>query len=464
MAALKKVLTDRELAALKPAPAGKRYVVWDAQQPHLGVRVTAKATKDGKAEAVSFIVCKRPAGSSAPVMVTLGRYPEMKLAKARELAPGVLGTLSEGRSPAEAEAERRRAEARRRADTFATAVEKFIEHEKARGLRSWHETEATLRRDFLGQEQKRGRDGARWTAEWTNGTELLWRGRPIVGIARRDVVERLDAIKAERGKHAARHALSAVRKLFNWAEEGERFGIEESAAARVRDKTLGITGRDLKRSRVLTDAELRDVWAAGEAIGYPFGPLVRMLILTGQRLSDIAQARRGEIDLDAALLTVPPERFKTGVAQEVPLAPMAVEILSALPRFTGAFVFTTSGGARPFSSFSKGKRKLDAVIAKVRKTEGREAMAPWTLHDLRRTVRTRLMSDCGVDAFTAERCLGHALPGLHGVYDQGTHRDQKRAALDKWAAALARIVGLVPGPGAGIVPAEEVEQRRRRRA
>ncbi len=455
----KEVLTPKGLDALKPAEAGKRYVVYDALMPHLGVRVTANGVK-------SFIVYKRPAGAVAPVIVTLGRYPAMKLAKARELAPGVLGTLAEGKLPADVEAERRREEARRRADTIATAVEKFIEYEEGKGLRTWRETEGILRREFLGQEAKRrrvtsergGKTETEWVTEWAQGPEPVWSARPILSITRRDVIERLDAIKARGGKHAARHALSAVRKFFNWAEEGERFGVEESPAARVRDKTLGISGRDLKRQRVLNDPELRDVWSAADAMGYPFGRLVQLLMLNGQRLNDNARARRSEIDLEAAVLSVPPERYKTGVAQEVPISPRAAKILDELPKFKGDFVFTTTGGVRPISGLSKMKVRLDKAIAERREKAGAAPMAHWTLHDLRRTVRTRLVSDCGVDAFTAERVLGHALPGLHGVYDQGTHRDQKRAALEKWEARLLAIVEPKPtAPKKKKLPANVVQ-------
>src|SRR5262249_29087118 len=149
-AARKTVLTDRGLKALKPAPAGKRYIVWDAMQPHLGVRVTDRGVK-------SFIVVKRRAGAANPDTHVLGQYPARSLKAARDDAPGVISLLAKGKSPSQAKAEAAREAARRRADTFTTAVEKFIEHEEGKGLRSWRETEAVLRREFLGQEPKRER-------------------------------------------------------------------------------------------------------------------------------------------------------------------------------------------------------------------------------------------------------------------------------------------------------------------
>ncbi len=178
------------------------------------------------------------------------------------------------------------------------------------------------------------------------------------------MIARLDEIKRARGKHAARHALGAVRKFFAWCVEGERFGVDTSPCANVRDKTLGFAkdGRELKRKRVLTDEELRDVWDGGEGahregagkllardadadvsrVFDPVEPLVKLLLLTGQRLNDIARARWSEVDLDKATLTVPPERYKTGVAQEVPLSPAARDALIALPRFARGFALTTT--------------------------------------------------------------------------------------------------------------------------
>ncbi|MGH7074020.1 MAG: tyrosine-type recombinase/integrase [Stellaceae bacterium] len=435
-ASRKVVLTDRGIRALKPAPTGKRVVLWDAVMPGLAVRVTDRGTR-------SFVVVRRRPGARNPDWLVLGNYhpSELPLQQARKKAAEVLRGLAEGKKPVEAEAEQTRAVARRRRHTVAEATEAFIEDERTKGLRSASETESILRRQFLGQNWER--DGS--VKRWKDGPEPIWRATPIAEIARRDIISRLDEIKRIGGKHAARHALGAVRKFFGWCAEGERFGIEVSPCAGIRDKTLGIAGRDLQRRRVLTDAELRDVWqaaaklgpAGAAAAGYPFGMLVQLLMLTGQRLSDLAQARWSEINLDGAVLMVPPERFKTGVAHEVMLAPMAVEILRAVPRFAGLFVFSTTAGRRPISGMSKMKDRLDATIAAG---QGGEAIPPWVLHDLRRTVRTRLVSDLGVEAFIAERVIGHALPGLHAVYDQGSHRPQKRAALEQWAQHLRSIV------------------------
>jgi integrase len=125
------------------------------------------------------------------------------------------------------------------------------------------------------------------------------------------------------------------------------------------------------------------------------------------------------------------------------LTSKALEILKTIPKYGHGYLFTTTAGVRPVGSHSKVKASLDEKIAALRKKGGEELVPHWVLHDLRRTVRTRL-SDVGIDAFVAERVLGHALPGLHSVYDQSTHSQQKRRALEKWQELLLSIVEPTP--------------------
>jgi integrase len=188
---------------------------------------------------------------------------------------------------------------------------------------------------------------------------------------------------------------------------------------------------------VLADDELCAVWRAAEATPYPYGQLVRMLILTGQRRDEIAGARWGEIDLDAGLLTIGAGRMKAKAGHSVPLTPAAVEMLRGLPRFVrGDFAFSGQAGDRPFSGFSKAKARLDRATGSI---------APYTLHDLRRTVRTRL-SELGVAPFVAELVLAHTQQGVAKVYDLHRYDAEKRDALEKWEARLLSIVAPAPEP------------------
>lgn len=465
-AAEKKVLTDRFLKSVKAAGHGKRRIVWDATIPHLGARITDKG-------AVSFIVVRRRPGDRHPYRYTIGRYPAVSLAKARKAASEALGLLAEGKNPREIEAERRREAVLRRKDTLLVAIEAYVADLEARALRTWEETASSLRRDFLGQRAERAfvveRSARRWRTRWLDGDAPIWRDRPVAHITRRDVVERLDEIRRARGKHAARHARNAISRFFSWAAEAERYGVTVSPCLNIRDRTIGLSGSDLRRQRVLDDAELADVWRGVEELTAqkrrrvlardpdadvsrvfaPIEPLTKLLLLTGARLNDIAQASWREVDWEKKMLVVPPPRFKSGVAFEVMLAPAALIILERLPRFERGFMLTLRDGTRPLGTMDKPKRELDATIAVRREREGRERMQPWVFHDLRRSVRTRLVSDLGVDHYTAERTIGHLVVGLDRVYDVGTHRDPKRDALERWAEALARIVGAETTPTAG---------------
>jgi integrase len=276
-----------------------------------------------------------------------------------------------------------------------------------RKLPSGRETEAAIRRELIER----------------------WGPKPIVEIGRREIVEALEEIADAGRPYAAHKVYNYISKLFSWAIARGMYGLEVSPCMGV--KPNEIIGAREARQRVLNDAEIRALWQAIEGLGYPAAPFVRLLLLTGQRLREVAEAQWQEFDLDKALWVIPPERMKGDTAHEVPLAPEAVEILKSLPRWRGDFVFSTTGGERPISGFSKMKLKVDAAIA--------EPIAPWRFHDLRRTMRTGLGA-LPVPNNVAELCIAHAQPGLHKVYDLHGYRAEKRRAFELWAARVAEIV------------------------
>lgn len=428
-AARKIALTDRSLKAMKPAPAGKRDTVWDGIQPNLAVRVTDRGRR-------TFVVVRRRAGDAQPTWATLGEYPTLGLAEARKAAREALASLAEGKVLREVKVEKRRAaeEAarQRQGSTFGAVAEEFIKRH-AMTRCSGAMVAGIIRRELV----------------------PAWGDKQLTDIGKRDVIALVEAIldrggnkpapgsrRKTGGPYAARHALSAARKLFNWAVGRDL--ITASPCDRI--KAAELHGTPQARDRVLSDDELRAAWKATEAAGYPFGPLVQMLMLTGQRRDEIAAARWSEIDLERGLLTIGAGRMKAKAGHVVPLTPAAVDILRALPRFAaGDFVFSGRTGARPFSGFSKAKARLDGKIA-----EDSSAVAPYTLHDLRRTVRTRL-SELGVAPFVAEMILAHAQQGVARVYDLHRYDDEKRAALEAWERRLLAIVGPAPEP-ANVVP------------
>ena len=189
-----------------------------------------------------------------------------------------------------------------------------------------------------------------------------------------------------------------------------------------------LIGAKQPRQRTLSDAELRALWQASETIGYPFGPLYRLLLLTGARKSEVAGAQWSEFDLDKRVWSVPPERFKSNATHMVPLSDQAMAVLLSVPHFTkGDYLFSTTLGERPVGGFSKAKARLDKLMN----------APPWVIHDIRRTVRTRLAS-LRIPDMVAEMVIGHGRKGIQRVYDQHSYEDEMREALGAMGRSLAR--------------------------
>jgi integrase len=405
-------LTDRALRALKPAPKGRRYEKRDAIVPGLLVRVTETGTK-------TFMLQSRYCGSSQPTRRALGEYGAISLDQARKKARAWLELLDKGIDPA-IEAERQKmAELRRQENSFAAVAEDFI-RDKLPGERKGAEVERDIRRVFI----------------------PAWGKRPISDIS---PIEVRNLVVSFRDRpYQAHNLLGELRRLFNWAIDQQVYGLESSPCERIKPKA--IIGEKKPRTRILSDAELRAAWKAADAIGYPYGPIFQLLMLTGARKSEVAEAHWREFDLDKALWMIPPGRMKSDAAHVVPLTDDAMAILKNLPRFSsGEFVFSTTFGKSPVNGFSKAKTKFDAAM----ETELGAALPPFVIHDLRRTVRTGLSALPGVSDLVRELVIGHTKPGLHKVYDRYAYLDEKRHALELWARRLQGIIG---GAGGRVVP------------
>jgi integrase len=399
----KRTLTDRFLKSLKPLESGDpgyRRPIWDAVAPGLCVRPGGR---------ISFYTAKHPKGSTKTVWTKLGDYPTLSLSAARLRSAEVSLALADGK-PVPAPV--------RGTMTFADVAELFME-QCLDGKRTRTEIEQLFRSRLI------------------PGIGHL----PITGIAHEDLVTLLQGIadRADRypsgkikdgGPHAAAKALVHLKGLFRWAAFHRVGGLQTNPATAIPPGEL-LRGRAFNRTRdrVLDDTELRTIWQAAKSIGYPFGSLVQALILTGQRLNEIAMARRCEIA--GAALEVPPERMKSKRAHSVPLTPRAQELFASLPDFgPEAYVFTTRKGVRPISGFSRFKIDLDGMLGGVE---------PWRLHDLRRTVRTGL-SRAGVPVFEAELIIAHTQGGVHAVYDRHRYQKEKLDGLLGWEALLAEIL------------------------
>jgi len=275
----------------------------------------------------------------------------------------------------------------------------------------------------------------------------------IYDLKRSHILQMLKEIAKENGERMADLVLAYVRKAFNWYEV---HGSDDDFTSPVVRGMARLKPSERERERVLADDEIRDLWSALDGITEPacFPSYVKTLLLTATRRSEAADMSTTELDGD--VWTIPAARYKTKRDHVIPLSTAAAELIRSQapskPARNAHFVFSTTAGAKAFAGFSKAKRELDKKIAEAREREGRPPMEDWTLHDLRRTART-LLARAGIRDDIAERCLGHVIKGVEGVYNRHPYLDEKRAAFE----ALASLVSRILNPTANV---EELAPRR----
>ncbi|KQS71464.1 hypothetical protein ASG32_28895 [Methylobacterium sp. Leaf361] len=393
-----KALTVRGIEALKGGPV--RTEVPDGLIPGLYLVCQSSGVK-------SWAVRYRAGGRTRKH--TLGRYPAIDLASAREIARRTLVAVASGRDPAADKAEARRLAgelAGPARDRFDAAAELFIERYAKANTKeqTWRESERLLATHVL----------------------PLWRARRVQEIAKRDVVELMDAIVDRGAPVSANRTLAVVRRMFGWLIE--RGVIVANPCADVKAPTA-----EKSRDRVLSDVELRAILQACDRLNEPFGALIKLLALTAQRRDEVGQMTWREVDLNARLWTIPKERAKNGIAHDVPLSDAAVTVLTGVRRIAGSrgLVFTTTGET-PVSGFSKIKKRLDAAVPDA---------PPWVLHDLRRTAASG-MARLGANVPVIEKVLNHtsgSFGGVTGIYQRHHFAAEKRAALEAWATHIDKL-------------------------
>jgi integrase len=363
----------------------------------------------------SFVLVARfPTHPKNPTRRAIGNYGAVSLEGARARARQWLDLIERGVDPAVEDARQAAVTQRKQVNTFAAVAADFLDRH-GRTLKKEAEARRIIEVEFV----KR------------------WGARPAADITPQDVSIAIRAIVARGAPYQAHNAFGYLRRLYSWAIGTQEYGIASSPIERLSPKDL--IGKREPRERTLIDAELRKVWLAAEAMGYPYGPVFRLLILTGQREREVADMSWSEIDLGNRLWTIPAVRMKGGAAHAVPLSPAAVSLLEALPRFTaGDFVFTTTAGAKPINGFSKAKTRIDRL----------SEVAGWKIHDLRRSMRTHL-SALPVQDVVREAVIAHARPGLHKVYDQHSYEAEKRHCLELWER---RLLAIVEPPSGNVLP------------
>jgi integrase len=381
---MKTTLTDRRLKALR---GGNSYRdIWDAAVPGFGVRVAPSGRK-------TFVLMTRFNGGKNPTRRAIGTYGAITLAGARGKAREWLGLISEGKDPAIQT---------HRQSSFKTVANAFIE-----------------------AKVKQERQGASATRT-IQKLIARWGDQQLANITSADVRALL---REYQDRPAMAHSLfTAARRLFGWAINQGEYGIEHAPMDRLKVRVL-IGPRNM-RARVLTDNEIRALWHAD--LHYPMQPLLRMMLLTGQRKSEVANAQWNEFDLDKRIWIIPAGRMKAGAAHAVPLSDGAIDLLRELPRLDrGDYLFSFTFGARPANSFGRTKTRLDTLMPKGE---------PFVFHDIRRTVRTRLSGIPNISDLVRELVIGHTKPGLHKVYDLHAYEGEKRYTLDEWYRRLRQIV------------------------
>ncbi len=405
-------LTTKGIEALKPGEARREVADGLVAGLYLVVQPSGK-----KGWALRYRLAGKPA------KFTMGAFPAISVAAARDQARAALIEVAKGVDPAgAAKVAKVEAAAKVERDRVSAVVNLFIERHAKPRQKSWAETRRVFDREVI----------------------PFWGERALGSITRADVHDLLDRVVDRGSPIMANRVLAAVRKLFNWSVER---GI---LAASPCDK-IKAPGAEQSRDRTLNDAELRAAWAACGDIGWPFGPLLRLLLLTGQRREEVGAMRWAEVDLDAGLWTLPRERAKNARAHAVPLSPQAVAILREVTRIEveGApgFVFTVTGST-PVSGWSRAKARVDAILAR----ELGEAPPGFVIHDLRRTFASNL-ARLGTALPTIERLLNHvsgpSFGGVAGVYQRHGFEPEMRRAVDAYGTFVERLAS---DAGRNVVP------------
>jgi len=424
-------LTDKTVAGIS-CPEGKKDVlVFDDALSGFGVRVTASGKR-------SFLLQYRSGGQVR--RIPLGSFgTELTTAQARKKAETLRGQVVDQRDPV---AERRAALAKAREEEAAAKAAKaaavftvdvlitqWTEHHLAHRSESYRLNMPRMMRQIL----------------------KPWLSAPAGTLARADAVHLLDQAASARGPIAANRFRAVARACWAWAVKRGSLEVNPWEATPR-------PGKETSRTRVLTDAEIGDLWNAAGGEGEPWPALIRLMLLTGQRRGEVAGMRWDELDLDTGQWRLPGSRTKNGRPHIVPLSEPAVAILRGVRRGKGAVLVFRISGDNPPSGFGKVKDRLHSVMTTEAKKAKRK-VEPWTLHDVRRTVATGLQR-LGVRLEVTEAVLNHvsgSRAGIVGVYQLHGWDKEKAEALKAWAAHVlacaeakttpSNVVPLVPKAG-----------------
>jgi integrase len=270
------------------------------------------------------------------------------------------------------------------------------------------------------------------------GALARWSGRDVRSITKRDVLDLLDWRVDSGAPVGANRTLAALKTFFSWCIK--RDILASSPCDRVEDPSP-----EVSMDRPLSDAEIAAIWRAAERIGYPYGRLVQLLLLTGQRRDEVREAVATEFDLQSALWKIPAQRTKNGREHHVPLSDLTAAIFATLPKIkSDAEWLFTIGGEVAFSNLSRWKRRLDALaLEDLRKSDERAELKPWRLHDLRHTLKT-WMQRARIPEDVRNAVQNHYDGDMDELYGHYSFEKEKRDALAAWARHVEHLIGQSP--------------------
>lgn len=385
-------LTKQTIALLSLPPGKAESVAWDDALPGFGVRL-----REGRR--ASYFAQFRVNGRTQKK--SLGYVGVTTLEEARNAARDLLHAARHGHDPKLAKAEARA----KAALTVGTLAERYLKHAQSRlKPRSFEEVERHLRK------------------HWEPLQAL-----PAANLKRADVAARLQEIALTSGPTASNRARAALSAMFAWAVAN---GLSEQ------NPIIGTirAADEVSRDHILKDDELAAIWNACRDDDY--GHIVRLLLLTGQRREEVGSMAWDELDLTSGLWIIPKARTKNALEHEVPLSAPAVAILKGRARADRKLTFGT--GSAGFSGWSASKKRLDARVSETAAT-----VRPWRLHDLRRTMATRMADELRILPHVVEAILNHrsgVVSGVAAIYNRASYRTEKREALERWATYINRVL------------------------
>ncbi|MFA7413679.1 MAG: integrase arm-type DNA-binding domain-containing protein [Rhizobium sp.] len=405
-----KALTVRSVEAEKPGPS--RREIPDGHMPGLFLIIQPTG---GKSWAVRYRHGARTR------KLTIGAFPAFGLADARKAAGDALRAVAEGRDP---------------------ALEKSLQKaEQADESNLVKNVLARYDREYL-QKHNRPNTIAAARSVFKNRLQPAWGSRLISSITRADVKAIRSQISAEGLPAAEIRTLAVMSKFFAWCSDKELVEVSPMIGVKPESKAK-------PRKRFLSDAEIRLFWLACKKVGWPFGPFGQLLLLTGQRREEVSAATWAEIDLKARVWRIPESRAKNGEAHEVPLSFPVVDLLDALPTIDGGNQYVLTTGKSYLQTYSRAKSSIDAAMLEIARAEAEKreedpelvSIAPWTFHDLRRTLSTGL-HELGIAPHIVEAILNHVSghrAGVAGTYNRATYAHEKGRALKIWADHVLHV-------------------------